>query len=127
MSVTIAQAQNRSDFSANCFRCAMTVTVPAGSTYVTGGFGPVGAISAYNLGVDLTTPIASCLASEANPPSGYFWVYNYVTDKVQCYVASNVASGSPAEEPGPLVELANGAYFNVKDVVSVLLTYSREQ
>ena len=122
MSAVIALASDRADFSANVFRAALTVTIAPGTQYATGGFGPIGAQLAFNLGVNQSTPIFSEQNSMSNPPSGLTWVYNYVTDKIQCYVTGATASGSPPEA-GELIEYPNGAV--IVDTVAVLQTFKR--
>jgi hypothetical protein len=125
MSATIAQAQSRADFSANTFKVSGTVTIAPGTQYKTGGFGPLAFQLAFNLGIDQPVPLICELASMSNPPTGFNWVYNYATDKIQAYVTGSSASGSPPET-GELVELANNVYFNAGDVVAVYQVFNRE-
>jgi len=73
------------------------VTITAG-TYPAGGVGPLGLAAAAGIAVGNQSPVPakSWQASAATPPSGYFWVYNPGTDKLQAYVAQG--SGAAAAE-----------------------------
>src|SRR5258707_180964 len=111
-SATVTLQNIRPDNTGNQFLVPFQVAIVTG-TYPAGGV-KLGLVALSGIPVDSSVPTFVSANSEANPPSGYHWVYNAGTDKLQAYVGQ--ASGAAdAEFSGTIAaDTVKGIAFYVR-------------